>query len=580
MSQTVRLLVRRRPQWSPATTVVVGVVSLTLAVALVASAVDTTDLAAAVRAMADDPWRVAVALAAFALAFIVRAAVWRRVLPALPFGQAIAALHVSLGANHVLPLRLGEPLRVVSVVRRAGTPIADATASTMTLRAADLIAMLAIAAVLAPSVVLEVLGAWVWPTAAGVVAVAAAGIMWLRRLPDAPRFPGPTVAIGTTAAWVAESVLVWQAATFAGIDLPFGHAVLVTTTAVAAQLVAIAPSGVGTYEAASVAAYSALGVDPGTALVAAISAHALKTAYSLVTGAVAVAVPAPGFFGRFRLATRPDVVAAGDRRGAEPEATEPEATEPGADEPASGGRPPVVLFLPAHDEAASVVQVLRRCPSHVAGHPVRRLVVDDGSGDATASLARRAGAEVLSFESNRGLGAAVRAGLSWATEQGCAAVAFCDADGEYAPEELERLVTPILAGEADYVVGSRFAGRIERMHLHRRLGNLVLTRLLRMSARTPITDGQSGYRAFSPAAAADAEVIHDFNYAQVLTLDLLAKGYRYAETPISYSFRTTGDSFIRLGRYLRAVGPAVWRELNAPGTARPSAALASSPASD
>jgi hypothetical protein len=76
-----------------------------------------------------------------------------------------------------------------------------------------------------------------------------------------------------------------------------------------------------------------------------------------------------------------------------------------------------------------------------------------------------------------------------------------------------------------------------------------------------LTDGQSGYRALSPAAAASAEVIHDFNYAQVLTLDLVAKGFVYAEVPISYAFRRHGRSFVRLGRYLRAVIPAVVAEL-------------------
>ena len=92
------------------------------------------------------------------------------------------------------------------------------------------------------------------------------------------------------------------------------------------------------------------------------------------------------------------------------------------------------------------------------------------------------------------------------------------------------MVAPILAGDADYVMGSRFAGDIHRMLPHRRLGNLVLTGLLRFVSRTPITDGQSGYRVLSAAAAGrDAEVAHDFNYAQVLTLDLVAEGYRYAE---------------------------------------------------
>ena len=68
-----------------------------------------------------------------------------------------------------------------------------------------------------------------------------------------------------------------------------------------------------------------------------------------------------------------------------------------------------------------------------------------------------------------------------------------------------------------------------------------------------LTDGQSGYRALSPAAAAAAEVVHDFNYAQVLTLDLLAKGFRYAEVPITYRFREHGRSFVRL-RALPAPG--------------------------
>ncbi len=227
-----------------------------------------------------------------------------------------------------------------------------------------------------------------------------------------------------------------------------------------------------------------------------------------------------------------------------------------------GGRP-VVLFMPARDEAATVASLVERAPEVVCGHPVRVLVVDDGSGDATASLAAAAGARVVSHSSPLGLGAAARTGLDAAVEIGAVAVAFCDADGEYAPEELERLVAPILDGRADYVAGSRFAGGPRRMRAHRALGNRALTLALRMLTREPITDGQSGYRAFSPAAAAAAEIPHDYNYAQVLTIDLLAKGFRYAEVPITYAHREYGRSFVRLPTYLRHVLPTVaaqmWR---------------------
>jgi glycosyltransferase involved in cell wall biosynthesis len=229
--------------------------------------------------------------------------------------------------------------------------------------------------------------------------------------------------------------------------------------------------------------------------------------------------------------------------------------------PAPLGDGPVALILPAHDEAGRVERVVRRLPPAVRGRPTRCIVVDDGSADGTSAAAAAAGAIVVRHPHQRGLGAAVRAGLAAALGAGAAVIAFCDADGEYAPEELERVAAPILDGRADYVVGSRFTGTIEHMRPLRRIGNLALTWALRWSARTPLTDGQSGYRALSAEAAAAAEIVHDYNYAQVLTLDLVGKGFRYAEVPITYRFRQSGQSFVRLGRYLAQVLPAVWSEL-------------------
>lgn len=232
----------------------------------------------------------------------------------------------------------------------------------------------------------------------------------------------------------------------------------------------------------------------------------------------------------------------------------------------TGDAPPVVLFLPARDEAATVAAVLARTPATVTAggrtHPVRTLVVDDGSSDGTGDQARAAGATVLRTP-GLGLGGAVRVGLAWAAAGGAAAVAFCDADLEYDPAELPRLVEPVLDGRADYVVGSRFLGGRRRMRPHRLLGNRVLTALTAAATigrRTvALTDGQSGYRALSGAAAAEAEIVHDYNYAQVLTLDLLRRGHRYLEVPIDYAHREVGRSFVRLPTYLRRVLPAMWR---------------------
>ena len=544
---------RTRP-WSFA----LGFVVMVVAAIVVARAVDVDALRQSADAMAERPLVVVLAMAAFGSAFLFRAQAWCRVLPRLSFRHSLAGIHLAFGANHVLPLRLGEPLRIVSVVRRADIPLAEATSSTVALRAADILAIVLLGVVVGPAVVAELLGLWAWAVLAAVLAVGGAGLWWLRRTARGGRadvrLPGPTVAALTLVAWLAESVLTWQASHWAGLDLTYSQAVVVTAVAVGAQVAAIAPSGFGTYEAAAVAAYVALGFDAGAGLAAALMVHALTTAYSLVVGAVAVFSPAPGLLGRFRLPATPMPTTA----AAAPLSSVSAATRPEAD----AGPRPVVLFLPAHDEEATVADVVRRAPASVLGHPVEVLVIDDGSTDATAARAAEAGAAVVAMGHNQGLGAAVRRGFAEATERGAIASAFCDADGEYDPAELERLVSPVLAGEADYVVGSRFAGGPRTMKAHRSFGNRVLTAAVSVISRRRITDGQSGYRVLSADATAAAEVIHDFNYAQVLTLDLLAKGFRYGEVPITYRFRTHGQSFIRLGAYLRNVVPAVYLELN------------------
>jgi uncharacterized membrane protein YbhN (UPF0104 family) len=525
---------------------IVGLLVLVATLGYLSRVLDQAVLRSAWRAAVGSPGGLLAALVLYAGAFGLRAAAWRTVLPALGFGQAWAALHVSLLGNHVLPLRLGEALRVTSVMRRTSLPAPSVVASAVALRAADLIAVLALALVAAPRLSASLVGGWVWAVATLLVAGLAVAY-WLllrqRRTGADVRLPGARVALAATLAWVLESAVMWQAARAVGVHLSVTDAIAVTAVTIAAQTVAVTPGGVGSYEAAATAAMVVLGVDPSAALAVALLAHGVKTAYSLLVGGVAVFRPAPSYFGRFRL------------RQVRPARPAPVAV---------GADAPVVFFFPAHNEEAAVGGVVRRVPTEVCGRRVVAVVIDDGSDDATPVRAAAAGADVIAMPRNMGLGAAVRRGLAESVARGAAAVVFADADGEYAPEELALLVAPVLAGDADYVVGSRFAGQIEHMRPHRRLGNLVLTALLRVVAGRSITDGQSGYRAFSPAAAAAAEIVHDYNYAQVLTLDLLAKGFSYAEVPISYHFRETGSSFVRLGRYLRRVAPAVHRELNTP----------------
>ncbi len=532
--------------------IVIGVLVLGWAAAYLADVARGPELRRVAGALLSDPVGLASALAAYAAAFGLRTWAWRRVLPTLSAGHAWAALHVSLAGNHVLPMRMGEALRPLSVARRTDIALAPAAASTVALRAVDLIAVLGLALLVSPALVLGAAGG---PLGLAVIGAAltvllVTGVAWTRRHAGAVTVPDPAVVVLAFLAWSLEAAVVWEVARVAGIGLSPWEAVGVTAVTIAAQVLAVTPGGFGTYEAAATAAMVGVGADPAAAFAVALTTHALKTCYALVVGTVALFAPAPTVWGRFRLAGRPPA--------------RPSALDVSPDAP-------IVVIIPAYDEVASVGQIVSRVPRAVAGRRVDVLVIDDGSTDGSAAAAALAGATVLSQPRNLGLGAAVRRGLAEASAREPAAVVYLDADGEYFPEDIPRVVAPVLDGSADYVVGSRFSGDIRRMLAHRRAGNRALTWWVRWMARRPdLTDGQSGFRAFSPAAAADGEIAHDYNYAQVLTLDLLAKGYGYVEVPITYAFRESGTSFVRLGCYLRQVVPTVHRELNSPPLAQSS----------
>ena len=244
---------------------------------------------------------------------------------------------------------------------------------------------------------------------------------------------------------------------------------------------------------------------------------------------------------------------------------------------ASAGRALAVVV--ARDEEPAVGRVLAGLPSSACGLPVDVLLVDDGSSDATPAIGREHGATVISHEASRGLGAALRTGLEYARERRYAAAVYLDGDGEYDPADFERVLEPVARGRADYVLGSRFLGRREGMTWHRNLANRVTSALVGTLTGTIASDAQSGYRAFSSHALANARIAHDYNYAQVLTLSLWGARIEPVEVPIAYRRRTSGRSFVRYPEYLARVAPAVWREWRHSRATRRSAAAPIAPAS-
>ena len=252
----------------------VAVISFSIAIVIILKLLDASAFKDAIRQAGNEPMGVIFALCAFMVAFFLRAIAWKKVLPTISLNQSLAGIHLSLGANHVLPFRLGEPFRVVSIIRRSSTSLDAATASTLTLRSADVLCVIVIGIAIAPAAFADLLG-WIGWILIGIVGIICLlSINWLKKIVknnDAVKLPGPIAISLSAAAWLLESVLVWQCAQWAGLNASWSDALLVTTVAVAAQIAAIAPGGFGTYEAAAVAAYVVLGYEADAALIAALT---------------------------------------------------------------------------------------------------------------------------------------------------------------------------------------------------------------------------------------------------------------------------------------------------------------------
>jgi len=158
----------------------------------------------------------------------------------------------------------------------------------------------------------------------------------------------------------------------------------------------------------------------------------------------------------------------------------------------------VGIVIPARNEARHIGQVLTELESEVHGLPVVPMVVDDGSSDRTADLARAAGARVISHAINLGKGAALKTGCEAVIAAGCDVIVLMDADGQHRPGDLPLMVSPLLAGTADLVLAQRHFTR--DMPATMRLGNWGLSRLFSFLFGATFQDTQCGLRAFTADA--------------------------------------------------------------------------------
>ena len=204
----------------------------------------------------------------------------------------------------------------------------------------------------------------------------------------------------------------------------------------------------------------------------------------------------------------------------------------------------VLAIVPAYNEAGSIAAVVAEIRR--AQPTVDVVVVDDGSIDATAMLAEKAGAIVLRMPFNVGIGGAVQTGYQFALARGYDVAVQVDGDGQHDPSELGKIVAPLIDGEADMAVGTRFRGeRTYRAPLGRRIGIGMFARIVSVMVGHKVTDTTSGFRAVNRSGIRLFSREYPNDYPEVESIVLLCRhALTMTEVPVEMRERSAGTSSI------------------------------------
>ena len=193
----------------------------------------------------------------------------------------------------------------------------------------------------------------------------------------------------------------------------------------------------------------------------------------------------------------------------------------------------LIIQIPAWNEEEHLPETLAALPSSIDGiDEIEVLVVDDGSTDRTAEVARNTGAEVVRMPVHRGLAVAFSTGLRNAVERGADIVVNTDADNQYDAGDIPALVQPILDGSAEMVIGDRQVGSLRHFSPMKRLLQKLGSSIVRRLSGTSVRDATSGFRAISRSAASRLHVFTRFTYTLETILQAGEAGLKVVSVPI------------------------------------------------
>lgn len=202
----------------------------------------------------------------------------------------------------------------------------------------------------------------------------------------------------------------------------------------------------------------------------------------------------------------------------------------------------ITVIVPAYDEAENLQVLLPQIPRRIEGIEVGVLVVDDGSSDRTAAVAREHGALAIRSPINRGQGAAIRIGIELLGRLGIEYGVTIDADNQHRPEDIAAVLAPVLRDELDLAIGSRILGTHEAGVGVRSAGIALLTRLINLLIGNRLTDCSSGFKAFRVSRLRGIPFVEEQFQAAEFIILCAKHGLRIGEVPIHIRARHAGSS--------------------------------------
>jgi len=202
----------------------------------------------------------------------------------------------------------------------------------------------------------------------------------------------------------------------------------------------------------------------------------------------------------------------------------------------------VLAAIPCYNTELHITDIISQTKKYVD----QVIVIDDGSHDNTAEIARAAGALVISHGENKGYGGAIKSCFREAKANSADILVTIDGDGQHEPDEIPRLLAPILQDEADVVIGSRFLSKTDDMPRYRKLGIGIITNLWNFGSKVRVSDSQSGFRAYRKEVFENIILLDKGMSVSIEILEKIrGKGFSVKEVPISCFYGNDSLSFSR-----------------------------------